>query len=444
MKTVNTTLARNGVWWRWSAAVGCARLPPAMAPLASIFAGRELTGSYAFGALLAGAYALCESLGAPWRGRALDRCPPALRGVRMRRSLLVSGASLAGLAVTVWTHQHPLALVVLTALAAFSASGVPGGYRALLTELVEPAQVLPALSWDATLLEVEWLIGPVLVAVALASGQPAVAYLIMACWAFSGALLTAIVPIGTARPAKARADLTPVDLAPVELAPVDLAPVGGDRPAAAVAAPSGTQPAVEPAGPAVEHGGAWRHPAGWPSYLTSSALGTAEGGFVAALPALLLTLHASAAAAGLFAALLALASMLGGVGLSVLQARLGPEPGTLADWALLLMCALLLPAVLVPSAAWLVLPVLAGGLFVAPVNALRSKALEQALPASLRGEGFSIQYGANGVGTALGSALIAALVTHSVGLAVVMVLVIPALMSAGSLLLSGRVGVSSS
>ena len=425
VKTVNAALARNEVWWRWTAAVGCARLPPAMAPLASVFAGREVSGSYAFGALLAGTYALCESLGAPWRGRALDRCPPALRGVRMRRALLVSGASLAGIAAAVWTHQHPWVLVLLTALAAISTSGVPGGYRALLTELVEPSQMLPALSWDATLLEVEWLIGPVLVTAALASGQPAVAYLVMACWALSGALLTAIVPTGGVRPEKP---------------PAGPAPLGGEVPATrpSTAAVSAMR-AVEPASPVPnpEHG-AWRHPAGWPSYLTSGALGTAEGGFITALPALLLALQASAASAGLFAALLALASMIGGVGLSLLQARLGAEPGPLADWALLLMCALLLPAVLAPSVYWLVLPVLAGGLFIAPVNALRSKALEQALPVSLRGEGFSIQYGANGIGTALGSGLIAALVMHSIDLALVVVLVIPALVSAGSLLIGAR------
>lgn len=388
MTTASASLLRNRVWWQWSAAAGVTRLPPAMAPLASIFAGWEITRSYAFGALLAGCYALCESLAAPRLGRALDRCPPARRASRMRTALLLAGASLTGLALAVQASSPPWLLVLLTMLAALSSSGVPGGYRALLTELVSPAELLTALSWDATLLEVEWLMGPILVSLTVASGRPALAYLVMAGCAYGGALLTFLVP--------------------------------ADNQRAAVEVVEATR-------------GAWQHRASWPSYLTSGALGTAEGGFVAALPALLISLHGHASAAGLFAAVLALASMIGGIGLSLLQTRLAGEPGRLADWTLLLMCGLLAPAALVPSAFWLVLPVLAGGLFIAPVNALRSKALEQALPVSLRSEGFSVQYAANGVGVALGSALVALAVTRSADFAVVLVLAIPALLSAASL-----------
>lgn len=388
MTTVSGSLLRNRIWWRWSAAVGITRLPPAMAPLASVFAGWQISGSYAFGALLAGCYAVCESLAAPRLGRALDRCPPARRAGRMRSALWLAGASLTGLAIAAQVGSPRWSLVLLTMLAALSSSGVPGGYRALLTELVGPAELLTALSWDATLLEAEWLMGPILVSLAISGGRPAIVYLVMASCAYVGAVLTYLVPSGNRR--------TP------------------------------TEPAE-----AVQ--GAWQHRAGWPSYLTSGALGTAEGGFIAALPALLLGLHSRVAAAGLFAAVLALASMLGGIGLSLLQSRLAGDPGRLADWTLLLMCGLLAPAVLVPSVLWLVLPVAAGGVFIAPVNALRGKALEQALPVSLRGEGFSVQYGAYGVGAALGSVLVALVVTRSAHLAVLLVLAIPALLSAASL-----------
>ncbi|HEX8095765.1 MFS transporter [Jatrophihabitans sp.] len=393
MTVLDASLLRNSRWWQWSAAVGLTRLPPAMAPLASIFAGRETSGSYAFGALLAGSYALCESLGAPRLGRALDRCPPDSRAGRMRSALVLSGTSLTGLAVAVYAAAPSWLLVLLTMLAAFSSSGVPGGYRAMLTELVSPAQLLTALSWDATLLEAEWLIGPILVALTLAGGQPAVAYLVMAGCAIGAALLSYLVPSTPERPAAERSDAR----------------------------------------------GAWRHRASWPCYLTSGTLGTAEGGFIAALPALLTSLHGHASAAGLFAALLGLASMIGGVGLSVLQSRLVGGPGRLADWSLLIMCASLGSATLVPSVYWLVVPVLAGGLFIAPVNALRGQALEQTLPAALRSEGFSFQYGAYGVGAAAGSALVALVVASSAHIAVVLVLAIPALLSAASLALqAGR------
>ncbi|MDQ1740017.1 MAG: hypothetical protein QOE53_1669 [Pseudonocardiales bacterium] len=86
------------------------------------------------------------------------------------------------------------------------------------------------------------------------------------------------------------------------------------------------------------------------------------------------------------------------------------------------------------------LPVLAGGLFIAPVNALRGKALEQALPVPLRSEGFSIQYGGNGVGVAVGSALVAAVVTHSASLAMFLVLAVAAATCTTSLGLQARRG----
>ncbi len=365
-----------------------------MATLASIFAGHQVTGSYGFGALLAGCYAVGECLGAPWRGRALDGCPPNVRMRRMRRALLVSAALLVCLAIAVWTRPPGLVLAILTLLAAMSASGVPGGYRALLTELIEPDRLLPALSWDATLLEVEWLIGPLLVSAALLVGEPATAYLVMAAWALGGAVLTSLVPAGSSP----RSTANDCD--------------AGRR----------VMPARR----------AWRQPAGWPSYLTSAALGIAEGGFVAALPAVLVSRHAHPAEAGLFTALLALGSMVGGVLLANVESRLPGEPGGQADLAMLLMCALLAPALLHLSARWLVLPVLAGGLFIAPVNALRAKALEQALPLPLRSEGFSIQYAANGIGVALGAAMVAASVTRSADLAVGLVLGLPALLCVGA------------
>jgi Major Facilitator Superfamily len=400
-----------------------------MAALASIFAGHRVTGSYGFGALLAGCYAVGEFLGAPWRGRALDGCTPTIRMRRMRRALLLSAVLLGGLAIAVWTQSPAPVLVLLTLLAAMTASGVPGGYRALLTELIEPDRLLPALSWDATLLEVEWLIAPVLVSAALLTGEPAASYLVMAAWALGGALLTGLVRAGSA-PGKSSTHRPAADDGGANRPTDD--PVTGR---AAVDDRDVNRPATDdrvtgrPAGTR----GAWRQPAGWPSYLTSVALGTAEGGFIAALPALLVSRHASATEAGLFAALLALGSMVGGVLLAGVESRLPGEPGGQADLAMLLLCALLAPVLLSSSWHWLVLPVMAGGLFIAPVNALRAKALEQALPLPLRSEGFSIQYGANGVGVALGSAIVAGTVASSADLAVGLVLGLPALLCVASL-----------
>jgi len=187
-------------------------------------------------------------------------------------------------------------------------------------------------------------------------------------------------------------------------------------------------PIGEPAAAGNENAGpgAWRHRGARPSYLISVGLGVGEGGLVAALPALLVALGRQPGAAGLLAAVLAAASAVGGLALSRLQARLPGTPTIQSACALILMSAVLLITALGPNVGFVVVGLVGGGLFIAPVNALRARALEQALPSRMRSEGYSIQYGANGLGVAAGSGLIAALVNMSPRIAIASALAVGA------------------
>lgn len=396
MTTVS--LARDRNWWRWSAAVGLVRMPPAMATLTLAFAGHHVTGSYATGAALGACFALGEAGSAPWRGRALDKCAPQDRITLMTRALLASAVTFLALACAVWLKLPLVVLFGLTLLAAVLPAGLPGGYRALLTGMLDPVRLRAAFSWDAAVLEVEWFTAPLLLTVVLLAGEPALALVVMAGCVVGSAVITRRLS-GSALTAEVSTEQT----------------AGSER--------------------------AWTSRAAWPTYLTSAMLGVAEGGLVAVLPALLVALSTSSAMAGVYAAALSVGSFVGGVALATLAGRLRGHAGTQADLALLLMGLLLLPAVAVPTAPWLLLPLLTAGLFIAPVNALRSEALENALPLRLRSEGFSIQYGAHGLGVATGSLIVAVLVSSSSQAALAVVLGVPLLFTAASLMVRFFTGV---
>jgi hypothetical protein len=369
-------------------------MPPAMAALALAFAGVHVTGSYGIGAALAACYALGEAVSAPWRGRSLDNCAPRTGIARMTWALLGSAATLSTLAWAVWGRWPVAWLFALTAVAAILPSGLPGGFRAMLTGLLDPVRLRIAFSWDAAILEAEWFLAPLVVSAVLLAGQPALALAAMAGCALAGAAMT-----------RRLAGVTPENGPP----PATLSP--------------GTDEARR----------AWRSPAAWPTYLTSLNLGLAEGGLIAVLPALLLSLGTSSTIAGVFAAAISAGSFLGGVLLAALTNRLVGRASIQADIALVLMGLFLLPAIALSSAPWLVGPLVAGGLFIAPVNALRSQALERALPMDSRSEGFSIQYAAHGLGVALGSFLVAILVSTNPQTALAAILLVPITLAVVSL-----------
>jgi MFS family permease len=373
-------LLASAAWRRFTLTSGFARLSVAMAPLALVLAGHGAVGSFRVGALMASAYTFADGIASPWSGRLIDR-------VELRRGVSVElGAAaviLAALAGLTAARGPALVLIVLSALAGAAPAGVMGGLRAYLQRIAPDDLRERAFALDATLLELEWMLAPALVALTGFLGAPVLAIALMALAAF-GAL-------------------------------------GGAR----LLDPQ--RPARHSAGA----GGAWRSRKALPVYFLSAVMGYAEGTINIALAPLMPAVASRPAAAGLLIALLSLASAAGGFAYAALARRLPGDTDQRANVALLALglCAILIAVA--PSLTFLVLAVAACGLWFAPLNTMRTLILGDLLPASQLSEGFStlsaamqIGYGISGIvtGAVLGSAgaracfVIAAVITAVSGL----------------------------
>src|SRR5919202_2650623 len=190
-----TTLFGDRLWRRWTLASGLSRLPIAMAPLALVIAGHYATGSYADGALLAGVYAFTESLAAPALGRRLDR--GELRS-GLRRALCGGAVGVTAFLIGTIAGAPLAALIVATIVAAALPAAVQGGFRAFVPALLgERAQLAFAL--DASLIELEWMSAPALVAMVALAGLPYLAVAAMLAATVAAILGTALLPPLAAR-----------------------------------------------------------------------------------------------------------------------------------------------------------------------------------------------------------------------------------------------------
>lgn len=151
-----------------------ARLPIGIDALAIILFLRETTGSYAIAGAVSGAFALGTALGAPLQGRLVDRRGPGR--VLLPLSLIHAAglASLVGLAAL----EAPVAVLLPSALVAGVAIPPVGSVmRALWPELLrdQPELVPTAFALDSILIEVVFVFGPLVTAVAVALVSPAAA-----------------------------------------------------------------------------------------------------------------------------------------------------------------------------------------------------------------------------------------------------------------------------
>jgi predicted MFS family arabinose efflux permease len=337
-----------------------------MAPLALVFVGHAATGSFAAGAVMASAYTFSEALSAPACGRLLGRA------VDLRRGLVVSLAGavlvLAGLGVAGALGLPAVVLILLSGAAGAVPSAVPGGLRALLQHLVPDELAEAAFALDATLLEIEYMGGPAIVGLISLAGAPVVAVPVMA--------LASLVALALVR-----------------------------------ALPS--QPTARRAGD-TDTGSPWRARAAWGSYGASLLLGYAEGTVTLALAPLLVHIGAAAADAGFLLAGLSAASAVGGFGYGWLASRLGQPSSARAPLLLAVIGLLLVPIATSTSLGVMAVAVAGFGVLIAPINALRTYQLGRALPAHQHAEGFSVLYGAMGVGFGI-SGLVSAAILHTVG-----------------------------
>jgi hypothetical protein len=357
-------------WRRWTCAAGASRLPVAMAPLALVFLGQAATGSFATGSIMASAFTFSEAFAAPACGRIISRRPDLRTGIVM--SMAAAALLLLILGIGGQAGVPAASLITLSAAAGAIPAGVQGSLRAMLARLVPGQLQETAYAADSALLEVEWAAAPALVALCALAGSPPAALIAMAA-----AALVALALVRT-------------------LAPLPAAP------------------SVPPAASGGRQAAAWRAPAALGAYLASLILGYAEGTVNLGLPPLLQHIGSGAGDAGFLLAGLSAASAAGGFGYGWLSGKLPPAGPARGGILLIGLGLLVLPIAAASSLAATTAAVAGFGLLVAPVNAIRSFQLAQALPAENHPEGFSALYGANGIGYGIAGLATAALL-HGAG-----------------------------
>jgi MFS family permease len=343
-------LVSNPCWRRWTIATGLSRITIAAAPLALVIGGHYATGSYADGAVLAGAYAFAEALAAPWQGRRLDR---AERRNGLTGALAGGAAGLAGLLAGLLAHAALPWLIAATIFAAAIPAGVQGGLRAWLPELTGAEHVQAAFALDASLLEIEWLSAPALVAIAALLGAPFLGV---------GAMLAATIAA----------------LAALRLLP--------RRPPAGIVA-QGPSP--------------WRNRPARRAYLVSASFGYTEGIITVGLAPLLAAMHSRPGYAGLILVGLSVASAAGGFAFGALNGRVPGSSERQANVILAGLGLLVLPVSLAGSLWTAAAAIAAFGLMIAPLNGLRTQLLSDAISPAQRAQAFSIMYAAMGAGFGL-------------------------------------------
>ena len=353
-------LWREQAWRRWVLTAFFARLPGTMTAFALLMTGREATGSFTFGAWMASACAMGSALAAPWRGRRLDR-EPLLQG--LRRGLYWHALLTVGLGVAATLRAPAPVLLAGALLLGVLPSGTQGGIRALLASVAPASRLESAFALDAVLVEVQWVLGPLLVGMASASGVPLLALGFMGASALAASMLLQGLPERAPRPVLA-----------------------------SVATREGPE--------------VWRAPGVLAVLGLVAVLGVSWGALEAGVPPRLEEVGAGAALWGVLAALLSAVSAVGGLAYALLPRAEGRLEGTwrarlmLGAWGLLL-----LPLGWMASLPGLGLWLIAAGLFLAPLTGTLTFLLQRALPPARHAEGFSFYSACWSLGVAGGGAL---------------------------------------
>lgn len=349
---------------RWALVASFARLPTAMAPFALLLAGREATGDFARGAWLVSVYAFGGAVAAPFRGRALDRggLPAALERVLAQEALLLVAFAAAAAA------KAPFALLLALSFAfGVVPAGVSGGVRAMLASIASAPSLESAFAIEASMFEMLWVAGPLLVGLTAAIKAPLASIIVMALSALAAAALAGKLPERTpSAPGKARASWL------VRLPGV--ASVLG----------------------------------------TAFCLGISWGTIEAALPPRLEQLGAGAAFWGVLSALLGASSACGGLVYALAPPSKDESAARQRLFALSTAWAcLLLPTIWAEGSSALAAGFASAGFVLAPLSAQLISSLQRALPPARHAEGFAIYGACWSAGMALGTALVGLLLGQS-------------------------------
>lgn len=163
------------------------RLPIGIAGLAILMLAQDTTGSFGRGGAVAACYVAGLAMFAPLLGRLIDRTGP--RAILLACAFAFP-ASLAALVATLTGEAPPWMSFGLAALAGASFPPITVCMRTFFKQrLREEGQLAAAYSLESVLIELIFILGPVLVAMFVALASPAAAVLFAAACGCSGTLL---------------------------------------------------------------------------------------------------------------------------------------------------------------------------------------------------------------------------------------------------------------
>jgi MFS family permease len=349
------------------AATLLARFPIGINALALILYLRERTGSFAVAGVVAGGLAAGAGVGAPVQGRLVDRFGP--RRVLIRLAF-VHAAALGSVVALTELGAPAAALLACSVSAGFAIPPTSSVMRSMWPSLLDqrPELLSAAYALDSVLIELIFVLGPLLTAVIAALMSPAAALIVSA----------ASVVLGTT-------------------AFTAQAPSRALRPDPAATAAAGRLGAL--ASPGVRS-----------LVLSSLPAGIGIGVCEVTLPAFS---HASGAAelAGVLLAVWSLGSAAGGLAFGAWHSRPSLQRVHLAVAAALPLA--LLPLAAAPSMAVMGLLVIPAGMFIAPLLATRNELIGWVAPPGSRTEAYTWPVTAFVGGIAIGSAMAGGIVEAS-------------------------------
>jgi MFS family permease len=345
------------------AATLLARFPIGINALALVLYLRAERGSFAVAGAVVGALAAGSGVGAPVQGRLVD-------GFGQRRVLvplgIVHAAALGALVASTEAGAPAAVLLAFGFMAGFAIPPTSSVLRSMWPDLLRerPHLLQPAYALDSVLIELIFVVGPLVTAVIATALAPPAALAVSAASVIAGTIaFTALPPSRAMRPHP-------------------------DRPRAGRL-------------------GALGSPGVRTLVLTSIPAGIGVGICEVTLPAFS-DAEGAAATAGVLLAIWSLGSAAGGLVYGALPNR--PPLGRLHLAVAALLPLGLLPMALAPSVAVMALLVIPAGMFIAPLLATRNELVGWVAPEGARTEAYTWPVTAFVGGIAIGSALAGAIV----------------------------------
>ena len=163
------------------------RIPVAGMSLAVILLVREETGSFATAGLVEAAFAVALAISLPIQGRLIDRLGQT--GI-LAAAVVLNPIALIALILAARAGADPAVLVAIGAASGGTQAATGSAMRALWSTLIPDGSLRQsAYALDAVSLEVAFIAGPLVTAVLVASGSPALAVLVNGGFAMVGTLI---------------------------------------------------------------------------------------------------------------------------------------------------------------------------------------------------------------------------------------------------------------